>query len=88
MKNAVAAVIDSRRTWRHFRFFFVTYDAIEQFPDEACASFLSQHPSPVLPRRIVAHMPSMPAFQIGDPLALFLLMETNNRTLHNDASSL
>jgi hypothetical protein len=40
--------------------------------------FAGDDPGPSYPRRIVAHMPRVAAFELCDPIVLFVLQESNN----------
>jgi hypothetical protein len=43
--------------------------------DARCTAFRRRHPRAALPRRIVAHMLRMAAFEVGDPVAGVILVE-------------
>jgi hypothetical protein len=45
------------------------------------------NPRPVLPRRIVPHVLPVPALQIGNPIAAFVLMERNNLAQNSSGHS-
>lgn len=46
-------------------------------------TFLFQNPGPIRHRWLMPHMLAMTAAQIGHPIAKLILMETNDRLLHN-----
>jgi hypothetical protein len=43
---------------------------------------LGRHPRPIDERRLMPYMLSMPAGEIGDPIALFILMKADDLLLH------
>jgi hypothetical protein len=49
---------------------------------EPAPAFFGQHPRPEFPRRIVPDMAAMPAVQFGHPIAVFILMKTDDDTFH------
>jgi len=58
--------------------FSATFDAHQSLPQEATSTRFGRHPGPGLPRRIVPHMLSVTAFELGDPMFLFILMEPDD----------
>jgi hypothetical protein len=44
--------------------------------------FLCQNPGAIRHRRLVAHMLTMAALEVGHPIAKFIQMITNNALLH------
>jgi hypothetical protein len=50
------------------------------------ASFSCQYPWSTCEWRLMPHMLSMAAGQVGHPIAVFILMKTNNRLLHQRTS--
>ena len=49
---------------------------------ELAAAFFGQHPWPERPRRIVPHMTAVSAIQLGHPIAVFILMKTDDDAFH------
>ncbi len=45
-------------------------------------AFLCQDPWPIRHRRLVTHMLTMAALEIGHPIALFGLVKTDNGPMH------
>jgi hypothetical protein len=50
------------------------------------APFCCQHPGTIRERRLMTHMLPMAASQVSHPIAMLILMKTNNRLLHNCTS--
>ena len=48
--------------------------------------FLCQNPGPIRHRRLMTHMLTMAALEVGHPIAIFIQMITNNWLLHAQAS--
>jgi hypothetical protein len=61
---------------------FIAFDAVQFAADELLAAFPGHNPRTVLPRRLVADVPCMPAFQVRNPVSLFILMESNDGPIH------
>jgi hypothetical protein len=49
-------------------------------------AFLSQDPGPIRHRRLVPHMLTMAALEVGHPIAKFVQMKSDNGLLHPQAS--
>jgi len=56
---------------------------IQLEPDARAAAFFSQNPRTRRERRIVSHVLSVAAFQIGAPVTLIVPMESNNLSIHS-----
>src|SRR5262245_30811160 len=52
--------------------------AIKFVSQMRCASFGGCHPWPASPRRFVPHVLTVPTLQLRHPIAVFVLMESNN----------
>lgn len=48
---------------------------MQNLPDPRLAPGRSSRPRPHLPRRVMAHVLSMPTIKLGDPVAVFVLVE-------------
>jgi hypothetical protein len=48
-----------------------------------CAAFRRRNPRPTLPRRIVPHVLRVAAFEIRDPIAAIILMESNDPAIRS-----
>jgi hypothetical protein len=46
-------------------------------------TFLFHNPGPIRHRWLVAYVLTMPALEVGHPIAKLILMKTNDRLLHN-----
>jgi len=62
--------------------FLVTFFTIQCFPEMLPTPLLSRHPWPVGHWGLMPDMLSMAASQVGHPVALFVLVESNNRLIH------
>ena len=63
------------------RNFLCTFLARQLAAKVGRAALRSNHPRPVLPRRIVADMLGVAALEVGDPIAVLVLMKGNNSAL-------
>jgi hypothetical protein len=70
------------RSVRLRRPFLVAFFAVKDRAQTAPAPLARNHPLPVHPRRIVPHVLAVPAVQVGNPMALLVLMETDDLALH------
>jgi len=61
-----------------------TPDATKRMPDESRATFLRDNPRPIHPRRIVPNMLRVSAFQLSDPIALFILAKAHDFAIHRN----
>src|SRR5512141_3099524 len=59
-----------------------TLSAADQRAQMAGAAFRADHPWPVYPRRLVAHMPIVAAFEFGHPVPLAVLTIADDAPLH------
>jgi uncharacterized protein (DUF952 family) len=59
-----------------------TKTAFDQRPQLTSPTFVIEYPRPHLERRVMAHVPLMPASELGDPKTVLVPVETNDRTLH------
>ncbi|HEY3457231.1 MAG TPA: hypothetical protein VGK64_21815 [Bryobacteraceae bacterium] len=50
--------------------------------EEPAPAFFGQHPWPERPRRIVPDMTAVSALQVGHPIAVFILMKTDDDAFH------
>lgn len=50
--------------------------------EESAPAFFGQHPWPERPRRIVPDMTAVSALQVGHPIAVFILMKTDDDAFH------
>jgi len=66
---------------------FFTLFTIQRLAQMLPAAIFSEHPWTIAHRRLVADMLSMTAGQIGHPIALFVLVVSNDRLLHGDKGS-
>ena len=60
----------------------IAADAIEGLPEPPRAPLGAQDPRAQLEGRAVAHMLPVPTGQLGDPVALRVLMKTSHLALH------
>jgi len=60
----------------------VALSASEFTTENTLATFGCCSPRPVCPRRIVAHMLVVPAFELGDPMTLLVLMKADDSLVH------
>ncbi|HKD20083.1 MAG TPA: hypothetical protein VKG23_19690 [Thermoanaerobaculia bacterium] len=60
----------------------VAKTAIEKFAESFSPAFGIEDPRAQLERRLVAHVPMVAARELGDPLALLVLVVADDRTLH------
>lgn len=67
---------------RRHRRFLVAKSAFDRRSDVASPTFGIEYPRAELERRLVAHMPLMPAGELGYPGASRVLVETNDCPLH------
>jgi len=74
MRSTISACVSFRKG--------VALHAVERHADESGPRFLRQDPRPVLPRRIMSDVLGMAALEFGNPVLLFVLMESNNAALH------
>lgn len=56
--------------------------ALDRRPELESTMFRGQHPRPQLERRLVTHVPAMPAGELGHPEALLVLVEADDCPLH------
>jgi hypothetical protein len=49
---------------------------------ESRSAFACGNPQSIRPGRVVTHMLSVPAFQLGNPTALFVLSKADDPALH------
>lgn len=70
------------RLERRRRHLLVTKTAFDQRSQLESTTFGIKHPRPQLERRLVAHVPLMPAGELGHPDFMLILVETNDCTLH------
>ncbi len=45
--------------------------------------YFGHHPRPTHERRLMTHVLSMSACEVGDPVPVFVLMKSNNRLMHH-----
>jgi hypothetical protein len=57
--------------------------AVEDLAETAGAPLLRDHPWPADERRLMADVLPVPAGQVGDPVAMLILMETDDRLPHD-----
>lgn len=60
----------------------VAFLALQILPDAALPPFKGQHPGPTHERRLMAHVLPVPAGQVGDPIALLILMKVDDGLIH------
>ena len=65
---------------------FVALLAVQGLSKMLFPAFLCQDPGPIRHRRLVTHMLTMAALEVGHPIAIFIQMITNNWLLHAQAS--
>jgi hypothetical protein len=63
--------------------FFLTLFTIQHLSKMLVASGFGQHPWPVRHRRLVTHVLSMAAGQVGHPIAMLVLVIGNDRLVHD-----
>ena len=61
----------------------VAQHAVQHLAEPCAASFFGEHPWAHLPRRIVADVLVVATGQLGDPVALVVLMKARDRLLHD-----
>jgi hypothetical protein len=61
--------------------------ALEPRPDSLVAALRVEHPHLRKERRPVAHVLAVTASELGDPLALIVLVEADDRPLHGRSST-
>lgn len=65
-----------------------TFRTLKFMPEKPRAAFFRNDPRTVCPRRIVANVPAVSAFQFGDPLTLLVLAEADNSASHKTPCTL
>jgi hypothetical protein len=60
----------------------LTSGAIELVANESAPALFRQDPGPEHPRWLVPHVPAMSAFQVRNPIGVFILMKTDDGSLH------
>ena len=61
---------------------FIATRTTQGCADELRAALGGQHPEPVLPGRIVANVTGVAAFEIGYPMLLVILVESDDSAFH------
>ena len=64
------------------RFFLFTFFTIERLSEMPSLAFCGEDPWPAHERRLMAHMLPMPTRQISHPIAVFVLMKTDDGLMH------
>jgi hypothetical protein len=65
-----------------------TFHTLKLVPEKFRAAFFRGDPRTVCPRRIVANMLRVSAFQFGGPVAVFVLTEADNPVSHKNPCTL
>jgi hypothetical protein len=65
-----------------------TFHTLKLVSKKTRAAFFRNDPRTVCPRRIVANVLRVPAFQFGDPLTLLVLAEADNSAFHKNHGTL
>ena len=68
---------------QHRLWYRLTSGAIELAAKESAPAFFCQDPFPDHPRRLVPHVPAMSAFQVRNPIGVFILVKTDHDSLHS-----
>ena len=64
------------------RFFLFTFFTIERLSEMPSLAFCGKDPWPAHERRLMAHMLPVPTRQISHPIAVFILMKTDDGLMH------
>jgi len=67
---------------RNFSRELITPNAIQLLPEATPTTFLSGHPWSLHPRRVVAHVLSVPTFQFGDPVVFGVHVKSGDLSFH------